>query len=86
MAFAITTVTYVVTLPWIWFGCKFWVGMAYRGGVPPPPEVLDAQIWRAFVREALSPPLSLWSWFAFVFGVIALGICRDIYQSAKTKS
>jgi len=81
---AIVVITYVVTFQWGWFGCEFWVGMAYRESYPPPPrEVLQAQVWREFVRVELSFPLGLWPWFTFVFGVIGLGIAQDIYQTSK---
>ena len=85
VTFSVVVVTYVVTLPFVWFACTFWV-MGYREGAPPSPEVLDAEIWREFVRAELRLPLALWPWFAFVFGVIALGVCRDISHSFKSKS
>lgn len=86
VTFSVVVVTYVVISPFVWFACTFWVGMGHRENVPPPPEVLDAQIWREFIRANLRLPLALWPWFAFAFGVIALGVCRDIHQSFKAKS
>ncbi len=86
VTFSVVVVTYVVTLPFVWFACTCWVGMGYRESVSPPPEVLEAQIWREFVRAELRLPLALWPWFTFVFGVIALGVCRDIFQSVKAES
>jgi|GEM_PF-1946501 len=86
LTFAVTAITYVVTFPLVWFGCEFSVGMAYRESYPPPREVLQAQVWREFVRAELSFPLGLWPWFTFVFGVIGLDIARDIYQTSKSQS
>lgn len=83
VTFSVVVVTYVVTLPLVWFACAV---SAYWTGVPPSPELLEAEIWREFVRAELRLPLVLWSWFAFAFGIIALGVCRDIYQSFKAKS
>lgn len=85
VTFSVVVVTYVVTLPLVWFACTCSVGIGYWNGVPPAPEVLEAQIWRAFVRAELRLPLVLWPWFAFAFGIIALGICRDFHQSFKAK-
>lgn len=86
VSLSVVGVTYVVTLPFVWFACTFWAGMGYRESIPPPSEVLEVQIWGEFVRAELRLPLALQPWFAFAFGIIALGVCRDIYQSLKAKS
>ena len=86
VSFTVVVVTYVVTLPRVWFDCTFSVGLGYWNGVPPPPELLEAEIWRAFVWAELLLPLAFWPWFAFAFGIIALGVCRDILQTFKAKS
>lgn len=85
VAFTVVVVTYVVSLPFVWFTCTFWVGMGYRESVRPPPEEVEAQISREFARAELSLPLALWPWFTFVSCVIALGVGRDIYQSFKAQ-
>jgi hypothetical protein len=86
VTFSVVVVTYVVALPFVWFACAFWVGMGYRESDPPSTEVLDAQVWREFIRANLRLPLAFWPWFSFAFGIIALGVCRDIHQSIKAKS
>lgn len=86
VTFSVVVVTYVATIPLVWFATTFWVGMGYCESVPPPPEVLDAQIWRELIRAYPRFPLAFGPWFAFAFGVIALGVCRDIHQSFKAKS
>jgi len=85
LLFGVTVVTYLVTLPLVWFGCAFWVGMAYRESTPPP-DLLQAQFWREFIRAELSLPLALWPWFAFVLGVIALGVISDIRAHSHNSS
>lgn len=86
VTFSVVVVTYVAFSPFVWFACTFSVPMGYWENVPPPPEVLDAQIWHEFIRANLRLPLVLWPWFALSFGIIALGICRDIHQSLKAKA
>ena len=59
VSFTVVVVTYVVTVPFVWFACTCWVGMGYRESLPPPPEVLEAKIWREFVRAELRLPLAM---------------------------
>lgn len=86
LTFSVVVVTYVVSVPVVWFACTVWVGMGYRESLPPAPEVLEAQIWREFVRTEVRLPLVFWPWFTFIFGVIALGVGRDVCQLFKPKS
>lgn len=83
---AVVVITYVVTFPLVWFGCEFRVGMAYRESLPPPPEVLQAQVWREFVQAMSRLPLGFFPWFTFVLSVVGLGIARDIYQTRNPQS
>ena len=86
LTFAVTSVTYAVTLPWVWFSCEFWVGMGYRESLPPAPEIVQAQVWREFLRAELWLPLAFWPWFAFAYSVIGIGIALDIRHTRKTHS
>lgn len=83
VTFSVVVVTYVVTLPLVWFACTV---SAEWNGVPPQPELLEAKIWREFVRAEVQLPIVFWPWFTFVFGVIALGVGRDVCQLFKSKS